>query len=90
MNLICKLFGFILNLFNLVVEGIGFALKTVGTVAAEVLGAVTGAVVSGLSDGLGLPKLAVVAGLGLVGWFLLSNKKDKSPQPAELNNMSGV
>lgn len=69
----CKLWNFLLNTFNSIIDGIGIALGTVGTVLVDVLGTVAGAV----GDVLGIPGgLFLWIGLGF-GAYLIVKAQDK-------------
>lgn len=68
----CKLWNFFLNIFTSVVDGIGYALSTVGTVLVETLGAVLeagGEVIGGLFGSTG--GLMTLALLGFGAYLLL-------------------
>lgn len=70
----CKLWNFLLNIFTTVVEAVGYALKTVGTVLVETAGAIAEAV----GDVLGIPGnlfLWIAGGIGL--YFLVKSSDDK-------------
>lgn len=73
MKLVCKLLGFILKLWVAVVEGVGFALKTVGTVLVDTVDGV----VSSVSDAVGLPKLLIYGLLGWGAFVLLTKDQDR-------------
>lgn len=73
MKLVCKLLGFILNLWVAVVEGVGFALKTVGTVLVDTVDGI----VSGVADAIGLPKILTYGLLGYAGFLLLTKNQDR-------------
>lgn len=79
MKLICKLFNFILNLFTSAVEGIAFALRTVGEIALELLVDAAEAV----GNALGIDGTTVLwLGVGVLAFFLLRNKdKDNKVNP---------
>lgn len=72
MNLICKLFNFILALFINIVEGVAFAIKTVGEVALDLLGSVLDS--AGELLGISGTTLAWLGG-GLL-LFLILRKKE--------------
>lgn len=59
MNLICKLFNFLLALFVNAIEGVAYALKTVGEVALDLLGSA----LDGVGDLIGISGRT----LGLIG-----------------------
>lgn len=89
-RLLCKLFRFLLNMFEQVVTVVASALKTIGTAAIDVLDDL----LTTASNALGLPKLALFAGAGLLLWlFMASDDEDESsPQPRkqEPNNVSNI
>lgn len=73
MNLICKLFNFILNIFEGVVTVVASALKTVGSAVIDVLSDVwDNTLGSGSFSGL-------LIGVGLLGlaYFMLTKEKDE-------------
>lgn len=72
MNLICKLFNFILALFINIVEGVAFALQTVGEVALDLLGSVLDS--AGKLLGISGTTLAWLGG-GLLLFFMLRKKE---------------
>lgn len=72
MKLVCKLFGFILVLFTAAVDGVGYALKTVGTVLVDTVDGV----LSSASKAIGLPKLVLYGGLAAGAWFLMKASDD--------------
>lgn len=76
MKLVCKLLGFILALFVATVDGVGYALKTVGTVLVDTVGGIVGAAGDALLDS-GVGSWII---LGLGAWFLVSviDKKRES------------
>lgn len=74
MNLICKLFNFILALFVTVVEGVAYALKTVGEVAFDLLSSVLDSM--GKVFGIDGTTLAWLGG-GLLLFFMLRKKERK-------------
>lgn len=77
MNLICKLFNFLLALFINAVEGVAYALQTVGEIALDLLGGVLNEVgdLVGLSGGtIGL------IGAGLLLFFIVRNKGGSDEQ----------
>lgn len=78
-NLLCKLFRFFLSMFEQVVTVVASALKTIGTAAVDVLDDL----LTSASGALGLPKLALLAGAGLLLWFFMSgdDEDESSPQP---------
>lgn len=70
----CKLWNFILGVFVSVVEGVAFALETLGTVAVELLASVADAV----GEALGIDGSTVLwLGLGVVAFFLLRGSKSE-------------
>lgn len=73
MNLICKLFNFLLALFVNVVEGVAYALKTVGGVLLDLLSSTLDSV--GDLIGVGGGTLALI-GAGLLFLFLLNKGGD--------------
>lgn len=82
-NLWCKLWNFVLGVFTSAVEGIGFALKTVGTVLIDVADGVLGAA----SDALGLSSILPLALIG-AGLYLFWPRKndDKGSDRVVINN----
>lgn len=72
-KLLCKLFRFFLNIFEQVVTVVAEALKTVGKAAIEVLDDL----LTTASNALGLPKLALFAGVGLLAYWLLTGDDDE-------------
>lgn len=82
MNLICKLFNFILNIFDGVVTVVASALKTVGSAVVDVLSDVWDNTLGSGSFG------GLLIGVGLLGlaYFMLTKekdeKKDKKPGAA--------
>lgn len=82
MNLICKLFNFILNIFEGVVTVVASALKTIGSAAVDVLSDVWDNTLGSGSFG------GLLIGVGLLGlaYFMLTKekdeKKDKKPGAA--------
>lgn len=77
MSLICKLFGFILNLFVATVEGVGFALRTVGTVLVDTAGGILGAAGDALNNAIGFGGMGTLLLLGGIGYFLLTRDDEK-------------
>lgn len=78
MKLICKLFGFILDLFTAAVDGIGYALGTVGTVLITTAAGVLGAGGEAIGNILGIDgTLLTWALLGLGAYFLLNRKNEQ-------------
>lgn len=73
----CKLWNLILNTFSDVVNAVAYALKTVGEVAVEVLGAAADAVGGAIGSIFGGSNLLVWAGVGIFAYMLLT-KKDES------------
>lgn len=73
MNLICKLFNFLLALFVNAVEGVAYALKTVGEVALDLLDSA----LEGVGGLLGVSGTAIAwIGAGVLLFFLLRNGGD--------------
>lgn len=73
MNLICKLFRFILNIFEGVVTVVASALKSVGSAVVDVLSDVW-------DNTLGSGSLSgILIGAGILGlaYFMLTKEKDK-------------
>lgn len=89
-NLLCKLFRFFLSMFEQVVNVVASALKTIGTAAIDVLDDL----LTSASDALGLPKLALLAGAGLLLWLFMTgdDEDESSPQPRKQgpNNVSNI
>lgn len=78
MNLVCKLFRFILNIFEGVVTVVASALKAVGSAVVDVLSDIW-------DHTLGSGKLSgIVIGVGLLGlaYFMLTKEEDKKPNNA--------
>lgn len=83
---ICKIFSFILDLFNLVIDAVAIALNTVGTVAVELLSAVAESV----GEALGINGSTVLwLGLGAVAIYFLFSSKDNGSQ-SELTRSRSV
>lgn len=80
MNLICKLFNFLLALFINVVEGVAYALKTVGEVALDLLSSA----LDGIGDiiGIGGGTIALL-GAGLLFFFLLRKERDHEQRDSQ-------
>lgn len=80
MDLICKIFGFILNLFTKVVGVVAQAVTILGDATVDVLTDLVTSVGEGVASTLG--------GSGLLGWllvggvayFFLTKKQDPQPQ----------
>lgn len=90
-NLLCKLFRFFLNMFEQVVSVVASALKTIGTAAIDVLDDL----LTSASDALGLPKLALFAGAGLLLWFFMTGDDDEKksslqPKKQESSNVGNT
>lgn len=77
-GLLCKIFRFVLNIFERVVNVVASAVKTIGTAAVDVLSELVSAVgnaAAGLFSGSGLLGLLVVGG---ALWMLMGSRdKDK-------------
>lgn len=73
MKLICKLFGFILRVFTVAIEGVGHLLKTLGVVLVDTLTTVGAALGNSLFSG-GIFSWLLIGG---AAWFLLSSKDKK-------------
>lgn len=73
MNLICKLFNFILNIFEGVVTVVASALKTIGSAVVDVLSDVWDNTLGSGSFG------GLLIGVGLLGlaYFMLTKEKDE-------------
>lgn len=83
MKLICKLFNFLLTLFVNTVEGVAFALKTVGEVALDLLGSALDSV----GDLLGVSGTTIAwLGAGLLLFFLLRKEKGDDQRDAQGGN----
>lgn len=72
----CKLWNLILNTLSDAVNAVAFALKTVGEVAVEVLGAAADAVGGAISSIFGGSNLLVWAGVGIFAYMLLTKKDE--------------
>lgn len=75
MNLVCKLFRFILDIFEGVVTVVASALKTVGSAVVDVLSDIW-------DHTLGSGNLSgILIGAGLLGlvYFMLTKEEDKKP-----------
>lgn len=87
MKLICKLFNFILNIFVATVEGIAFALRTVGEIALELLVDAADAV----GNALGINGTTVLwLGAGVLAFFLLRNNDKGDNQPLANRGIANV
>lgn len=73
----CKLWNLILNTFSDAVSAVAYALKTVGDVVVEILGAAAEAVGSAVGSIFGGSNLLVWIGVGVFAYMLLT-KKDES------------
>lgn len=81
---LCKIFRFVLNIFEQVVTVVASAVKTIGTAAVDVLSDLANAVgdaASGLFSGSGIFGLLVIGG---TLWMLLSTK-DEDKQESNVN-----
>lgn len=89
MDLLCKIFGFILNLFTKVVSVVAQALTILGDATVDVLTDLVTSVGEGIASTLG--------GSGLLGWllvggvayFLLTKKEDPKPQTITVTPAQG-
>lgn len=82
----CKLWNVILNVFSDVVSAVAYALKTVGTVAVEVLGAAADAVGGAIGSIFGGFNLLVWAGVGVFAYFLLTKQSDNDKAPSLMDS----
>lgn len=72
----CKLWNLILNTFSDAVNAVAYALKTVGDVAVEILGAAADAVGGAIGSIFGGSNFLVWAGVGVFAYFLLTKEDD--------------
>lgn len=102
MDLLCKIFGFILNLFTKVVSVVAQALTILGDATVDVLTDLVTSVGEGVASSLGGSGLLGWLLIGGVAYFILTKKKNSDPQtitvtpaygspmPADYNDSGGL
>lgn len=86
-GLLCKIFRFVLNIFEQVVSVVASAVKTIGTAAVDVLSELAHAVgdaAAGLFSGNGLLGLLLAGG---VLWMLMGSKDEDNGGRGALDEM---
>lgn len=78
MNILCKIFRFILNIFEQVLDVIVSALVMLGTAIVDVLGDLAAEVGGALGLSGGSVLWLALGGFAL--WFLLKDDKEEKPQ----------
>lgn len=89
MDLICKIFGFILNLFTKVVNVVAQALTILGEATVDVLSDLVTSVGEGVASTLGGSGLLGWLLIGGVAYFLLTKKDDSKPQTITVTPAQG-
>lgn len=83
-SLLCKIFRFVLNIFEQVINVVATAVKTIGTAAVDVLSDLAYAVgdaASGLFGGNGFLSLLLIGG---ALWFFMGSRDEKTKNNDDL------
>lgn len=96
---LCKIWNFVLMMFQDAVEAVAVGLKTLGEVLVPILGALGQVVGDTIGSVFGGSNLLVWAGVGIFAYFLITRKKDDThsmqtvsaatPSPPELQAPAG-
>lgn len=78
-SILCKIWNFVLNMFQDSVEAVAIGLKTLGEVLVPVLGAIGSVVGDAIGSVFGGSNLLVWAGVGIFAYFVLTKNKDDPP-----------
>lgn len=78
---ICKLFQFLANMFGVVVEAVATAVKVLGAAAVDILSELA----TNIGDALGLSGSSVllIAGIGVLAYFMLTPSSDRESSSNE-------
>lgn len=84
-SILCKIWNFVLMMFQDSVEAIAIGLKTLGEVLVPVLGALGQVVGDTIGSIFGGSNLLVWAGVGIFAYFILTKKQDDPPPVQTVN-----
>lgn len=87
-SILCKIWNFVLQMFQDSVEAVAVGLQTLGEVLVPVLGALGQVVGDTIGSIFGGSNLLVWAGVGIFAYFIITRDKEDKPMRAVFDETS--